>query len=228
MHSRVGVSCGWGGSARLVELLGRARALELLSSGRLVGGRECCALGLAEAIVHSRDEAIEFALSHCVHDAMALAALKRTVDAACGALAGLGATSSSLAGAHAYAASIDDEAALLFASTWGARAHLAALDCNIKYNNHRNNTTNNSDATKEASATTRISSTAAAAAAAIVDTHEQHQREAAAAAAAASNNNNNNNNTNSQQSYGKQPSKALDEQHRLGGAHPSQQHSSQR
>lgn len=51
MHIKVGVCCGWGGGSRLVQLLGPSRALELLSSGRLVGATEALQLGLSNATI---------------------------------------------------------------------------------------------------------------------------------------------------------------------------------
>lgn len=51
MHIKVGVCCGWGGGSRLVQLIGPSRALELLSSGRLVGSHEALQLGLSNATI---------------------------------------------------------------------------------------------------------------------------------------------------------------------------------
>lgn len=51
MHIKVGVCCGWGGGSRLVQLVGPSRALELLSSGRLVSAHEALQLGLSNATI---------------------------------------------------------------------------------------------------------------------------------------------------------------------------------
>jgi len=56
-HARIGfvqgklaVSTAWGGGIDLMRLLGSARALELLASGRLVSATEAAALGLVNAV----------------------------------------------------------------------------------------------------------------------------------------------------------------------------------
>lgn len=53
VHIKVGVCCGWGGGARLIQLVGPSRALEMLSSGRLIDAEEALQLGLANAIVYT-------------------------------------------------------------------------------------------------------------------------------------------------------------------------------
>lgn len=50
------VCCGWGGGSRLVQLIGPSRALEVLSSGRLVGAPEALQLSLSNAIIKKDDE----------------------------------------------------------------------------------------------------------------------------------------------------------------------------
>jgi len=47
----LGIITGWGGTARLPRLLGRARALELLTTGRTITGAEACAWGLVNRVV---------------------------------------------------------------------------------------------------------------------------------------------------------------------------------
>jgi enoyl-CoA hydratase len=61
-HARIGfvqgklaVSTAWGGGIDLMRLLGSARALELLASGRLVAASEAMALGLVNATAPSDD-----------------------------------------------------------------------------------------------------------------------------------------------------------------------------
>lgn len=50
-QSRLGVVCGWGGAAWLVEAVGRGRAVELLMTGRTVGAEEAAAVGLVHSVV---------------------------------------------------------------------------------------------------------------------------------------------------------------------------------
>ena len=47
----LGILTGWGGTQRLTRLAGRARALEMLTTGRKVDAQEALALGLVRAIV---------------------------------------------------------------------------------------------------------------------------------------------------------------------------------
>ena len=49
-QARIGVIPGWGGTHRLVRATGRSRALELLTTGRVVPAREALGMGLVDAI----------------------------------------------------------------------------------------------------------------------------------------------------------------------------------
>ena len=51
VQARMGLLTGWGGGARLVQLVGPRTALELLLSCRSVGPEEALKLGLADALV---------------------------------------------------------------------------------------------------------------------------------------------------------------------------------
>jgi len=62
-HARIGfvqgklaVSTAWGGGIDLMRLLGSARALELLASGRLLTATEALALGLVNAVAPSEEK----------------------------------------------------------------------------------------------------------------------------------------------------------------------------
>lgn len=122
MHVKNGVCPGWGGGARLVQLLGGSRALELLASGRLVGADEALALGLANAKVADQSEALEWIRARALGAREVLGALKCMVR---------GARSQPLEVALAGERQ-------LFAATWGREAHLAALDANTKHSDGNN------------------------------------------------------------------------------------------
>jgi len=49
----LGIVTGWGGTARLPRILGRARALELLTTGRTITGAEAYAWGLVSRVVEA-------------------------------------------------------------------------------------------------------------------------------------------------------------------------------
>lgn len=52
VHVRVGICSAWGGGSRLVQLVGPSRAIELMSSGRLVGAQEALMMGLANHVIN--------------------------------------------------------------------------------------------------------------------------------------------------------------------------------
>lgn len=72
-HARIGfvqgklaLSTAWGGGIDLMRLLGSARALELLATGRLVGASEALALGLVNAVApEGADHIAAFARRWC-------------------------------------------------------------------------------------------------------------------------------------------------------------------
>jgi enoyl-CoA hydratase/carnithine racemase len=76
---------GWGGIARLCALVGRGRALYLLTTGAVLTGREAAEIGLVEeSVPRDRFEARWRELAGQVARAPrhALAGIKRAVDAA--------------------------------------------------------------------------------------------------------------------------------------------------
>jgi enoyl-CoA hydratase len=66
--SALGILTGWGGTQRLTRLIGRARALEMLATGRTIGARKACDFGLVREVVpcerlmaNAREIALEIA-----------------------------------------------------------------------------------------------------------------------------------------------------------------------
>ncbi len=55
---RIGIITGWGGTQRLPRLIGRARALEMLLTARVIGADEAYINGLADYVV---DSPVDFA-----------------------------------------------------------------------------------------------------------------------------------------------------------------------
>lgn len=127
MHINMGVCCGWGGGSRLVQLLGPARALDLLASGRLVGAQEALQLGLSNGTIEldggdkkqqpAVEQAMEFLRQHTVGAKETYAALKTMLNSA---------------RSLPLADSLKVEAQL-FASTWGTEPHIRALNGNLKH-----------------------------------------------------------------------------------------------
>jgi enoyl-CoA hydratase/carnithine racemase len=56
VHASIGLVPGFGGLGRLAALAGRARALRLVATCAVVGGREAVNLGLADEVVLARDQ----------------------------------------------------------------------------------------------------------------------------------------------------------------------------
>ena len=59
----MGVAPGWGGAGRLVEIVGRRRALELLLSCRRLGAGEAASCGLVDHVLDTGGEEVLAATS---------------------------------------------------------------------------------------------------------------------------------------------------------------------
>ena len=111
---RVGLSTGWGGAARLVHLIGAARALELTLSGRYFDAAEAQAIGFVQRLV-GREQVLPTTLAWADElralPREALAALKRLAWAA-----------ANLSLEESYRLEQD-----LFADLWPQADHLEAM-----------------------------------------------------------------------------------------------------
>ncbi len=112
---KVGLTSGWGGTARLVRLIGQSAAMELLLTGRLVEAAEAVHLGLIHRLVLAGQPVLDAARAW----AMELMALPRQALANAKALAYLSAHANL---AEAYAAETR-----LFTQLWASADHLEAL-----------------------------------------------------------------------------------------------------
>ena len=113
---RNGLTTGWGGAARLVQLIGQSRALELLLTARLFDAAEAQQMGLIHRVVPVGEDALAAALTWAEElvalPADALAALKTLTRAA----------------AHL---SLEEATRLesgLFLQLWGSPNHVEALN----------------------------------------------------------------------------------------------------
>jgi enoyl-CoA hydratase len=81
-----GLTTGWGGTGRLVELLGQSRAMELLLTGRLLDAHAALQVGLIHRVVRPDEDVLGAALAWAAELAAlprrALAATKALVHAA--------------------------------------------------------------------------------------------------------------------------------------------------
>lgn len=128
VHCKVGIVAAWGGGSRLVQLVGPSKAVELMSSGRLVSADEALSLGLVNHILDDSnlndtqvlEEAKNYLKSHLIGAKSTIIAIKGLVNAA---------------------RTLPLEQALvaegqILSSTWGKPPHLEALNNNVK---HRDN-----------------------------------------------------------------------------------------
>ena len=59
VHVTMGLTPGWGGGARLVQLVGRTRALRLLCGAEMLTAEQAQAVGLADLVVDAAGEELE-------------------------------------------------------------------------------------------------------------------------------------------------------------------------
>lgn len=110
----IGITPAWGGRRRLVRLIGRGQALELLLTGELIDAAEALRIGLADRIVAPGEvmpAALELATRIASNPRLAVRAIKRAVD-----------EGEHLEGEQAVAFEAD-----LFARTWMTEDHWEAL-----------------------------------------------------------------------------------------------------
>lgn len=111
-----GLTSGWGGTARLVALIGQSRAMELLLTGRTFDAAEAQALGLIHRLAppggDALDAAYEWATELVALPRGALAATKRLVHAA----------------AHLSPAEANRLEAQLFIDLWPSADHIEAME----------------------------------------------------------------------------------------------------
>lgn len=82
VHSRLGIITAWGGGQRLLRTVGYARAIELLTTGRVLSAREAVAMGLVNIITpidHALAAARELAQQIASKPPAAIQAAKRVL-----------------------------------------------------------------------------------------------------------------------------------------------------
>ena len=62
VQKKMGLVCGWGSGTRLVQLLGRTLALELLVTGKVFGWKEAVDMNFVDGVIHESDSAIDNAV----------------------------------------------------------------------------------------------------------------------------------------------------------------------
>lgn len=127
VHIKLGVTSGWGGGSRLVQILGPCKALDVMMSGRLIKANEALDLGLVQHVIsdYDRNDVNNSVLTKCKewlnrytkHNTETMRAIKGIVNAA-----------RWLPIEEALKKEVD-----FFASVWGGPAHQRALANNIKH-----------------------------------------------------------------------------------------------
>ena len=62
VQKKMGLVCGWGSGTRLVQLLGRTMALELLVTGKVFGWKEAVDLNFVDGVIPEGDKSLESAV----------------------------------------------------------------------------------------------------------------------------------------------------------------------
>lgn len=125
VHCRVGIVAAWGGGSRLVQLIGPSRAVDMMSSGRLVGADEALNFGLINNIIDDEN----------LSNDQVLQSAQETLSAY---LIGAKSTIIAIKGIVNAARTLPLEQALvaegqILSSTWGKGPHLDALNRNVKH-----------------------------------------------------------------------------------------------
>lgn len=121
---KMGITTGFGGGCRLVNLVGGSQALNLLVSGRRLSARECLTIKLVDHIISHSDcndlmpECIEWLQSIISSSAAEpIQAAKKIVTAAC---------------TLPFPQALEREMNF-FAEIWGKECHRAAMEANVKH-----------------------------------------------------------------------------------------------
>lgn len=127
VHARIGIVAAWGGGARLVQLIGPSRAIDMMSSGRLVDSNEAQQIGwinhILDDVTTSKSseqimaEAKKYLSQHLIGVKSTIVAIKGIINAA---------------KTLPLEQALQVEAQLL-SSTWGKPAHIEALNNKVKH-----------------------------------------------------------------------------------------------
>ena len=118
VQSRMGLSPGWGGGQRLVQIVGRSQALKLLCSGSVLNAEQAKQLRLVDEVLDSDADPLENAkqwLLQQVPSSVTASRVAKQVVVAAMTNAGL------------------QEERRLFGTLWGATAHYDAMNRHIKH-----------------------------------------------------------------------------------------------
>ncbi len=121
VHIKIGIMSAWGGGSRLTQLIGPQKALDMMTTGRTVDSGEALGIGLVDGIIEDNNNAIneskEWLKKYIKYSAETIRAAKGIVN-----------------GARYLPLQLALQEEIEYsASVWGGRAHMKALDDNIKH-----------------------------------------------------------------------------------------------
>lgn len=124
VHVKMGLVPAWGSVGRLMAIVGRQRALDLLLDGRPLRAAEAVIGGLVDGTAATVVDAAKWLCRKTDHDVNVVRAIKRAWLCHDG---------------HGHGQQRSDEIALdeerrIFAPLWGGTANQAALERNVKHN----------------------------------------------------------------------------------------------
>ncbi|XP_065204920.1 ethylmalonyl-CoA decarboxylase-like [Planococcus citri] len=116
VHSKMGIVPAWGGTRRLVDIVGRRKALDLILTAKLLNNKEALQIGLVDDIVNDFQQAYEWLASRVkAHRSITRAAKASVLN---GSL---------------ITADEEELERKIFAPLWGGAANKAALQMSIKH-----------------------------------------------------------------------------------------------
>ncbi len=116
VHSKMGIVPAWGGTHRLVQIVGKTKALDLLLTGSLLDKEKALHIGLVNGIANNVDESYYWLLDRVKQDVSVVRAAKAAI-----------------ANAAQIPAHVIENESRLFAPLWGGRANKEALAKHIKH-----------------------------------------------------------------------------------------------
>lgn len=121
IHARLNVTTGWGGGSRLVKLIGRTKALHLLTSGVVMDAEQALKIGYADGIVDSEGDIVDLGKNWLQRNVISNMTCTRIVKQVV-----LAADNLSESGAY----NLERD---LFATVFGTPAHVEALNKASKF-----------------------------------------------------------------------------------------------
>lgn len=112
----MGIVPAWGGTSRLVQILGKRKALDVILSGSLLNSTQASELGLADGIVQDYSGALDWTLNKVKGDTSVVRAAKASV-----------------VNASQITEEMLEVERRIFAVLWGGPANKLALGMGIKH-----------------------------------------------------------------------------------------------